>query len=353
MTLADNNRPLIMAIDQEPRVSGRFCSTLQAAWWAADTSPSSPIFQTSPDGRNNTPSISGSKWARPASCYGAVLTPAPGKSRSNLTTQRGTVVSLDGAGKPLRPAILWLDQRHADIDGPLPGPWGWLFRGLGLGETIDQFRRNAQANWLARNQPDLWCATEKYLLLSGYLTWRLTGNYRDSTGSQVGYLPFDYKRHRWARPGDFKWKLMPVRLSQLPELVAPGESLGSLTPEAAAHLGVATGLPLVASASDKTCEVLGSGGTGPEVACLSYGTTATVNVTNRRYIEAIRLMPPYPSALPGHYSSEVMIYRGYWMVSWFKREFGLREQRMAEKRGLRPKFCSMNWSMRCQRAPWA
>jgi len=33
---------------------------------------------------------------------------------------------------------------------------------------------------------------------------------------------------------------------------------------------------------------------------------------------------------------EQQIYRGYWMVSWFKQEFGLYEQRLADKRGVEP-----------------
>ncbi|MEP3563340.1 MAG: FGGY family carbohydrate kinase, partial [Marinobacter sp.] len=41
-----------------------------------------------------------------------------------VTTQRGTVINLDKSGKPLRPAIIWLDQRHAKVDGPVKGPWG-------------------------------------------------------------------------------------------------------------------------------------------------------------------------------------------------------------------------------------
>ncbi|SFR43848.1 Sugar (pentulose or hexulose) kinase [Marinobacter daqiaonensis] len=253
-----------------------------------------------------------------------------------ITCQRGTVVNLGEDGQPLRPAILWLDQRQAAVHGPVPGPWGWVFRGLRLENTIDQFRRNAEANWIADYQPDIWQRTRRYLLLSGYLNYRLTGEYRDSTGSQVGYLPFDFRRHQWAASRDFKWKLMPVKSTQLPELAQPADTLGHLTREAGEHLGLPAGLPVIASASDKACEVLGSGGTGPEIACLSYGTTATVNVTNPRYVEPVRLMPPYPSALPGHYSTEVMIYRGYWMVSWFKREFGQREQSIARERGIEP-----------------
>ncbi|WP_166259308.1 FGGY-family carbohydrate kinase [Marinobacter salicampi] len=253
-----------------------------------------------------------------------------------LTTQRGTVVNLDKHGEPLRPAIIWLDQRHAELKGKLKAPWGWAFKLLGLEETISRFRQNAQANWISQNQPDIWAATEKFLLLSGYLNYRLTGQFRDSTGSQVGYLPFDYKHHRWAASRDFKWQILPVTPAMLPELVAPGETIGPLLPSAAEHLGVPAGLPVLAAASDKACEVLGSGGISPDIGCLSYGTTATINTTSNRYVEPTRFMPPYPSAVPGHYCTEVMIYRGFWMVTWFKREFGLREERIARDRGVAP-----------------
>ncbi|MBW0146127.1 FGGY-family carbohydrate kinase [Marinobacter arenosus] len=253
-----------------------------------------------------------------------------------VTTQRGTVINLGEDGKPLRPAIIWLDQRHARVDGPVKGPWGWLFKLARLEDTINRFREKAQANWIAQNQPEIWQKTRHFLLLSGYLNYRLTGQLRDSTGSQVGYLPFNYRKHQWAGPRDFKWQTMPITRDMLPELVEPGEPLGSLTSEASEHLGLPAGLPVIAAASDKACEILGSGGLAPDVGCMSYGTTATINTTSKRYVEPIRLMPPYPSALPGHYSTEVMIYRGFWMVSWFKREFGLRERKLAEQRGIEP-----------------
>jgi sugar (pentulose or hexulose) kinase len=253
-----------------------------------------------------------------------------------VTTQRGTVINLDENGQPLRPAIIWLDQRHAKVEGPVKGPWGWLFKLARLEDTINRFREKTQANWIAQNEPEIWAGTRHFLLLSGYLNYRLTGKFRDSTGSQVGYLPFDYKKHRWAGRRDFKWLTMPVEPPMLPELVAPGETTGHLTDEACRHLGLAKNLPVIAAASDKACEILGSGGLTPDIGCMSYGTTATINTTSQRYVEPIRLMPPYPSALPGHYSTEVMIYRGFWMVSWFKREFGLREQKIAEQRGIEP-----------------
>jgi sugar (pentulose or hexulose) kinase len=93
---------------------------------------------------------------------------------------------------------------------------------------------------------------------------------------------------------------------------------------------------LISAAADKACEVLGAGCLEPEIACLSYGTTATINITHEKYIEPIPLIPPFPAAVPGQYSLEIQVNRGYWMVSWFKQEFGLREQQLAKAKGVAP-----------------
>ena len=75
------------------------------------------------------------------------------------------------------------------------------------------------------------------------------------------------------------------------------------------------GLPVIAAAADKACEILGAGAVTPDVGAISYGTTATINVTSPRYFEATPFIPPYPAALPGQFISEVQIFRGFWMVS--------------------------------------
>jgi sugar (pentulose or hexulose) kinase len=244
------------------------------------------------------------------------------------------MINLDENGEPLRPAIVWLDQRRTKDLPPITGPWGQLFKVSGLSDTVAYFQAEAEINWIQKHQPEIWERTSKYLFLSGYLTNLLVGQYVDSVGCQVGYIPFDYKKHRWARRFNWKWKAVPVDLDQLPELILPGESLGSITAEASAATGIPKGLPLIAAAADKACEVIGAGCLDPEIACLSYGTTATINTVHDRYIEPIPLVPPYPAAIPGCYNLEIQIYRGFWMVKWFKKEFGIKEQELAQEKGV-------------------
>ena len=262
--------------------------------------------------------------------------PADAIKGVTLTTQRATIVNVDASGRPLRPAITWMDQRRTEGLDPIGGVWGALFRVTQMRDTIASFQAEAEANWIARNEPEVWAKTHKFLLLSGFLTHRLTGNFLDSIGAQVGYLPFDFKRLRWARAWDWKWRIAPFDRAKLPGLVPPGAPLGMVTRAASEATGIPEGLPVLAAAADKACEVLGAGALEPHIACLSYGTNATVNTTQRRYVEAIPLIPPFPSALPGAYSLEMQVSRGYWMVSWFKEEFGHPERVQGAALGVAP-----------------
>ncbi|WP_299975515.1 FGGY-family carbohydrate kinase [uncultured Pseudoteredinibacter sp.] len=251
----------------------------------------------------------------------------------SVTTQRGTVVNVDKNGDALRPAIIWLDQREA----PNPVSLGWLdwpLKLLGLKSNIDYFTRQAEANWLVQEQSDLWQQTHKFLLLSGYHHFKLCGEFKDSVASQVAYIPFDYKAQQWAKPSSWHWKALPITQSMLPELTPAGEMLGHVNAIAAQETGLLEGLPIVASGSDKACELLGAGAVEEHIGCLSYGTTATYNGNFDRYIESAPMIPPYPAATPGRYNTEAMVYRGYWMVSWFKEQMALEERLRAKEEGV-------------------
>jgi sugar (pentulose or hexulose) kinase len=253
-----------------------------------------------------------------------------------ITTQRSTLVNLDKNGNSLRPAISWLDQRQT-APGKYPGKLTQLaLRAIGMREAVIYTVKNGECNWLMQNTPDIWEKTDKYLFLSGYLTYVLTGEFTDSVGCTVGYMPFDYKKQEWADEGHMNFKMFPVERKKLPGLVKPSETLGYISKGASEKSGIPQGLPLIAAAADKACEVLGSGVISPDVACLSYGTTSTVQTTHSKYFEVIPFFPAYPSAIPDYFNTEIMIFRGYWMINWFKKEFGLREMQIAEKTGRTP-----------------
>ncbi|MGQ9490515.1 MAG: FGGY-family carbohydrate kinase [Anaerolineae bacterium] len=339
------NKDLILAIDSGTQSVRALVFDLQGNLLAKARVPVTPYVSPQPGWAENDPDMywdalcqaCQSLWrqaeatGKPAGLRGRIAGVA-------LTTQRSTVINVDGAGRPLRPAIVWLDQRRTEGLKPVGGLWGLAFALTGMRETVAYLQAEAEANWIRTHQPEVWARTHKYLFLSGYLTYRLTGRFVDSVGCQVGYVPFDYKKLRWAGRHDWKWQAVPMSPDLLPELVQPAGRLGEIAEAAAAATGIPAGLPLIAAAADKACEVIGAGCLEPHIGCLSYGTTATINTTHYRYVEVIPLIPPYPAAVPGAYSLEIQVYRGFWMVSWFKEQFGHLEQHLAEEQGLEPEM---------------
>ena len=330
-------KDLILAIDNGTQSLKALIFDLDGQLLAKEMVPFTPYFSDQPGWAEQDPEVF---WqALCQACQQLWLRKDVAKSRIAgvaLTTQRATVVNVDEKGKPLRPAILWLDQRKTYGLPPVGGIWGAVFSVAGLRKTVAYLQEEAEANWIRTYQPEIWQNTHKYLLLSGYLTYRLIGEFVDSVGSQVGYIPFDYKRQRRSASWDWKWRVLPFEPALLPDLKPPGQILGGITAAASEATGIPEGLPLVAAAADKACEVIGSGSLEPHIGCLSYGTTATINVTHKKYIEPIALLPAFPSAIPGYYAVEVQVYRGYWMVNWFKQQFGHPELQEAAEQGLEP-----------------
>jgi len=253
-----------------------------------------------------------------------------------VTTQRDTVVNLDGNGKPLRPAIIWLDQRKTYNLPKVSGVTRFIHSLVGMDKVVDRLQIEVKVNWIQKYQPEIWEKTEKYLLLSGYLNYRLTDQFKDSVGSQIGHIPFDYKNMCWADPHDFKWTIFPLKKEQLPEIVHPQDILGYITEKASSETGLKNGIPVIASGSDKGCETIGLGVIQPEVCAASFGTTLTVQTTTKKYKEVDQFIPPYPAVLKNYYNTEIQIYRGFWMISWFKNEFGSEEVKKATETGKAP-----------------
>lgn len=330
-------KDLILAIDNGTQSLKALIFDLEGQLLAKEMVPFTPYFSDHPGWAEQNPEVF---WqALCQACQTLWQRKDVDKSRIAgvaLTTQRATVVNVDQKGNPLRPAILWLDQRKTYGLPPVGGIWGAIFSVTGLRKTVAYLQEEAEANWIRTYQPEIWKKTHKYLLLSGYLTYRLIGEFVDSVGSQVGYIPFDYKRQRQSASWDWKWRVLPFEPTLLPDLKPPGQILGGITAAASEATGIPEGLPLVAAAADKACEVIGSGSLESHIGCLSYGTTATINVTHKKYIEPIPLLPAFPSAIPGYYAVEVQVYRGYWMVNWFKQEFGHPELQEAAEQGLEP-----------------
>lgn len=253
-----------------------------------------------------------------------------------VSTIRDTCLCLDKNGDPLRNVILWLDKREAHAEKSIPLTSSFLFSLVHMNKAVELQRKISACNWIAEHEPEVWEKTDKFVLLSAWITQKLCGCLVDSVASTVGHIPFDSKIRGWMRPTDMRRCIFNVRDDMLYQLVEPGSVFGSITQAASEDTGIPAGLPLIATGSDKACETLGLGCLTSDKAAISFGTTATIELTTDNYVEPMPYAPPYPAVVGGKYNPEVEIYRGYWLISWFKREFAAKEVQQALEQGVAP-----------------
>lgn len=252
------------------------------------------------------------------------------------TTIRDSSICVDKNGKPLRDMILWLDKRETSGKIPLPKSREAAFRAVGMREAVEIQRKVAACNWIMEYEPEIWAKTHKFIFLSGYITFKLSGKLVDSTANMIGHIPFDCKMQNWQEPSNIARCLFDIEPEKLIDLVDPGDLIGGISEEAALRTGIPVGLPIYATGSDKGCETLGLSVTTPGKAAISFGTTATIQIATEDYVEPLKFMPAYPAVIKGIYNPEIQIYRGYWLISWFKNEFAHKEVEQAAKLGVAP-----------------
>ncbi len=243
---------------------------------------------------------------------------------ASLTTFRDSAVLLDKDRNVIRPMILWLDQRTAECNKPLPFLHRAAFKLVGMSDTITLNRKRSVSNWLIENEPDNWAKVDKYVNISTYFIYRLTGELKDSASDFAGHYPIDFKKKKWySNPTKhMKGQIFSIEKRMLAEIVPEGSLIGEITSKASEETGLPVGLKIYACGSDKSCETLGLGVLDDEKAAISYGTASTVETTRRRYTESETFLPGYAACIPNYYNMDVQIYRGYWMINWFLKEFG-------------------------------
>ena len=251
----------------------------------------------------------------------------------SVDTFRDTAVLLDENNNVLRNLILWSDQRVADTSEPLPRKHAALFKLVGMTRTVNAIRSRVKTRWKMQHEPELWQKVRKVVHISAYFNYLLTGNLIDSYASTIGHFPFDFKNKRYLGEKDLTFPVYGLDLKYMIPVCAPGDVMGNITAQCALLTGLPVGLKVIASGSDKGCETVGVGCVESNVASVSFGTTSTVQFSTKKYFEPEKFLPAYPSVLKDYYNPEVQIFRGYWMISWFKQNFARHLEKRAEEMG--------------------
>ena len=241
---------------------------------------------------------------------------APGPARVAAvacTAQWSGTVAVDGEGRPLRRAIIWMDSRGAPYVRRITrGPvnvqgygvdklWRWIRKTAGIPAASGKDSL-AHILYLKYQEPDVYRAAYKFLEPKDYLNLRLTGRFAASYDSIALHWVTDNRRLDRVRYDDELLRLAGVEREKLPDLVAAVEVLGGLAPEAARRLGLEPGIPVVAGTPDVQSAAIGSGAVEDGQAHLYVGTSSwlTCHVPYKK-TDLLHNMATLPSAIPGRY----------------------------------------------------
>jgi ribulose kinase len=190
-----------------------------------------------------------------------------------LDTTCCTVVALDAAGTPLRPAILWMDMRAAAEaeDVLATHDPALIVNNAGAGPVSAEWMI-PKALWLARHEPEIFARAARIGEYQDYLNFRLTGRWVGSLNNAA------VRWHYRAGQGIPQSLLAALRLEALagkwPEtFLAPGTVIDQLTPAAAAHLGLTPRTRVVQGGADAFIGMIGLGVRKPGELALITGSS--------------------------------------------------------------------------------
>ncbi len=174
-----------------------------------------------------------------------------------ISAQGETLVPVDASGRPLRDAIVWLDNRARAEAAELDDRFGAerIYEVTGQPEMLAAWPA-AKLRWLGAHEPEIASATHKFLLIEDYLIWRLTGEYVTEASLATSTCYWDFREKRW-------WPEMleaiEVDEAQLPTLVEPGSQVGPILAGIADELGLPAETIVCTGALDQACGAIGAG----------------------------------------------------------------------------------------------
>ncbi len=190
-----------------------------------------------------------------------------------ITGQAPTLLAVDAEGRPVRPAILWLDVRSAEEAETAAAAIGAEAERIG-GNRLHAYYLGPKLAWLARHEPERHAATATVLQSHSYPVFRLTGARITDYSSAALCAPlYDARARAWSRDMCARLGVAP---GLLPALGAAHDVAGRVTAEAARETGLAEGTPVVVGGADFAASTLAAGVSEPGEACLMLGTAGNL-----------------------------------------------------------------------------
>jgi xylulokinase len=222
------------------------------------------------------------------------------------------LVLVDKEGKPVRPAMSYLDQRATE-EKRRGLERGFKIEGMEVAKLLPSLLISGAVSasvkdplwkyqWVKAHESEAFERVYKWLDVKEYLVARATGRFAMTPDSANATMLYDTRpgRHGWSKK---LCDLFNVDIGHLPEVIGAAEVAGPLLPAAAAELGLAAGTPVFGGGGDLSLIALGSGAVGLNAAHIYMGTSGWVAASvDKRAVDVDARAGAVLGAIPGRYN---------------------------------------------------
>jgi FGGY-family pentulose kinase len=244
-----------------------------------------------------------------------------------------TVVACDEQARPLRPALLWMDQRSYREAEAISATGDPVLRYVS-GRVSPEWML-PKALWLKRHEPEVYRRAGRIVECTDWMMYRLTGRWTLSRNHVA-------VKWNYARP-DGGWPLgllaavgLDDLLGKWPEEIVPlGGGEATLGREAAEDLGLRPGTPVAQGGIDAYLGMLGMGATNDGDVAVIVGSSTCHLAQSREGVFGSGAAGCYPDAtVEGLYTLEAGQTATGSILDWYRRHFAAREQAEADRLGV-------------------
>lgn len=223
---------------------------------------------------------------------------------------------VDRNGKPLRPSIIWADQRAqkqvAQIEEKISQ---WDFYHI-VGHRNTASYGIQKLMWIRDHEPEIYEQTYKTLNAKDYIVLKLTGNFYTEPSDGNSNACFDLHTLQWSERILSYANISP---DKLPELKPSTFVAGGVTEEAAKATGLSVGTPVVLGGGDGVAANIGCGSIRPGKTYSCMGTSAWITTTSEKPIfdEKMRTVT-WAHIVPGLYAPNGTMQYAGGAYNWLK-----------------------------------
>jgi xylulokinase len=247
-------------------------------------------------------------------------------------SQLDGMVACDARGRPLRPAMIWMDRRAEAQAAALAEKMAPSDFYRHVGANLDSSHAVFKALWIRDEEPELFSDATHFMPPGSFVLRDVTGVLAVDYSNASSLALLDPRTRTWSEP-----VLEAVGLSpgQLPELAAGTEAVGAVTSSFAEVTGLSPATLVAVGCGDEMAATLGAGVYSPGEVCDVVGTAEPVCAASDIPREdPTMLVECHPHADPAAWLLENPGFVSGGNLRWFRDQFApLERQSESEGKG--------------------